>query len=301
MTDVKYIASDLADAFTIDVEDWFHILEVADTPQFADWDAMPSRVESNFHKLIDLLASHEVKATCFTLGWIARRFPAMLRRAAEQGHEMASHGFGHQVLHVLTREQMREDIRSAKAAIEDAIGVQVRGYRAPGFSVTHRTPWVFEEIADAGYLFDSSIFPGKHGHGGLPDAPCHPFVITTQHGNLIEFPMSVVKTPVGPFCFFGGGYLRLFPYLMINTMAKRVRRSGRGIIWYIHPREIDPKHPRLQMPLGRQFRSYVNLRGTPKKLSRILGSSSRFCTLGEIAERLMTVEVLKESIVTAKG
>jgi polysaccharide deacetylase family protein (PEP-CTERM system associated) len=292
MADVKNIAPDMPDAFTIDVEDWFHILEVSGTPQFAEWDAMPSRLESNFQKLLDLLASHEVKATCFTLGWVARRFPAMLRRAAEQGHEMASHGFGHQVLHVLTREQMREDIRSAKAAIEDATGVLVRGYRAPGFSVTHRTPWVFDEIADAGYSFDSSVFPARHGHGGIPEAPCHPFVISTRHGNLIEFPMSIVKTPLGPFCFFGGGYLRLFPYRLIDTMARRVRRRGRGVIWYIHPREIDPEHPRLQMPSRRQFRSYVNLRGTSEKLRSVLGSSPQFCTLGEIAERLIATEVL---------
>lgn len=273
------------DAFTIDVEDWFHILEVFGAPNFSEWDGLPTRLESNFEALLDLLASHGVKGTCFTLGWVARRFPAVVRRAAEQGHEIASHGYGHEVLHNLTPQRFFEDLRAAKSAIEDATGLPVKGYRAPGFSVSKRTPWAFDKIVEAGHTFDSSVFPGVHGHGGISDAPCHPFMIPTRHGDLIEFPVSVVKTPLGPICFFGGGYLRFFPYFLVRRMARQVRKSGRGVVWYIHPREIDPNHPRVRMPMGRQFRSYVNLRGTPRKIERVL-ESSQFCPLGELAAQL---------------
>lgn len=275
----------MPDAFTIDVEDWFHILETSATPHFSKWDALPSRVETNFLALLDLLAESTVKATCFTLGWVARRFPAALREAARQGHEVASHGFGHQVVQSLTRQQFREDIRAAKAAIEDATGIAVRGYRAPGFSITPKTPWAFDEIAEAGYRFDSSVFPGKHGHGGMPEAPKHPFIISTNHGDLVEFPITVAGTPFGPFCFFGGGYLRLTPWPIVKAMANRVRNEQRGVIWYIHPREIDPSHPRLQMSLARRFRSYFNLRGTSSKLVSVL-QSSRFMPLGDLASYL---------------
>ncbi len=138
------------DVFTIDVEDWFHILEVTGTPDFAIWDSLPARVESNFRALLDLLTASNVRATCFALGWVARRFPKLLREAADLGHDVASHGFGHQIVGDLSRTQFRDDIRAAKAAIEDATGRPVFGYRAPGFSITRDTPWAFDEIIEAG-------------------------------------------------------------------------------------------------------------------------------------------------------
>jgi polysaccharide deacetylase family protein (PEP-CTERM system associated) len=278
------------DIFTVDVEDWFHILEVTGTPDLAGWDSLPSRVERNFRVLLDLFAEVDVKATCFALGWVAKRFPGLLREAAERGHDIASHGFGHQIVRSLSQAQFREDICTAKATIEDATGRPVRGYRAPGFSITRDTPWAFDEIIQAGYIFDSSVFSAPHGHGGMPGAPRHPYVVRSATGSLIEFPVSIADTPFGPQCFFGGGYLRLVPLWLIQAMAKRVRNDGRGVIWYIHPREIDPDHPRLKMSLKRRFRSYVNLRGTAGKLKAILRTGN-FVTCSELALRLSKAEL----------
>lgn len=208
-----------------------------------------------------------------------------MREAADRGHEVASHGFAHQVVHGLSPAQFRDDISRAKVALEDATGRSVRGYRAPGFSITRDTPWAFDEIIAAGYSFDSSVFPAPHGHGGMPDVSRHPWVVRSAAGPLVEFPISVAGTPLGPQCFFGGGYLRLFPLRLVMKMAEQVRNDGRSVIWYIHPREIDPDHPRLRMPLQRRFRSYVNLRGTRAKLKAILASGN-FATMGELADRI---------------
>jgi polysaccharide deacetylase family protein (PEP-CTERM system associated) len=270
------------DVFTIDVEDWFHILEVNGAPDLAAWGSLESRVERNLEVLLELARTYDIKATCFALGWVADRFPKLLRQAADAGHEIASHGYSHQVVSALTPTEFRRDIRNAKKAIEDATGRPVRGYRAPGFSITRNTPWALDEVAEAGHIFDSSIFPAPHGHGGIPDATRHPYVHRTASGNLIEFPISVADTPFGPQCFFGGGYLRLSPIWLIQAMANRVRAEGRGVVWYIHPREIDPDHPQLSMPLQRRFKSYVNLRSTARKLRTILAGAN-FATLGELA------------------
>lgn len=269
------------DVFTIDVEDWFHILEVEGANNSTDWDKLPSRVEANFSALLEMLAKNNVRATCFVLGWIATRFPKLLRDAADLGHDIGSHGFAHQIVHSLSPSEFRDDIRSAKAAIEDAIGRPVRGFRAPGFSITRGTQWAFEEIVEAGYVFDSSVFPARHGHGGIPDAPRQPYVIKTAAGPLLEFPISVVDTIIGPRCFFGGGYLRLAPLWLSKAMASRVRSHGTGVIWYIHPREIDPDHPRLRMPFRRRFKSYVNLKPTREKIESILQTGT-FRTFSEI-------------------
>jgi len=278
-----------SDVFTIDVEDWFHIMEVEGTPDLRAWDTLPSRLEKNLLTLLDMLDAQQVKSTCFCLGWVARQFPHLLREAAERGHEIASHGFGHQLVHGLTAEKFREDIRTAKCAIEDATGQAVLGYRAPGFSITPKTPWAFDEILEAGYLYDSSVFPAPHGHGGFRDASKHPYLIQTAFGQLIEFPVSVANTPLGPQCFFGGGYLRLVPMWLILAMVRKVRSEGRGVVWYIHPREIDPHHPRLRMSRKRQFKSYVNLHGTADKLKKILQSGS-FMTFREAVSRLPKME-----------
>jgi polysaccharide deacetylase family protein (PEP-CTERM system associated) len=278
------------DVFTIDVEDWFHIMEVTGTPDLPAWDALPARLEPNFRALLDLLAANDVKATCFVLGWVARRFPRLLREAAELGHDIASHGYGHQIVGRLSRSQFREDIRTAKAEIEDAVGMSVRGYRAPGFSITRDTPWAFDEIIEAGYSFDSSVFPALHGHGGIPEAPRHPCVIHSAAGRLIEFPISVTDTPLGAQCCFGGGYLRLIPLWLVLSLAERVRKDGRGVVWYIHPREIDPTHPRLQMSVKRRFKSYVNLRSTARKLETIL-QSAKFVTFSDLTSRLTDAEL----------
>jgi polysaccharide deacetylase family protein (PEP-CTERM system associated) len=271
----------VANVLTVDVEDWFHILELEATPSPARWEALESRVEVNFRRLLDLFGASGTRVTCFFLGWVGERFPHLVRLAAEQGHEIACHGYGHQLVYTQSRDEFRADIRKAKGILEDIACVPVRGYRAPGFSVTAATPWAFEEIARAGFAYDSSVFPARRGHGGMQGAQLGTHDIRTPCGTLTEFPATVVDFRLFRMCFFGGGYLRLFPYPLIREMSRAVNRSGRTVIYYIHPREIDPTHPRLPMPPVRAFKSYVNLDSTARKLERIARERplARLCDL----------------------
>jgi polysaccharide deacetylase family protein (PEP-CTERM system associated) len=259
----------LESIFSVDVEDWFHILDVPATPPPAAWDGLPSRVEANFRRLLDLLEESGVRATCFFLGYVAARFPALVREAARRGHEVASHGHEHQLVHRQTRAEFLADVTRAKHVLEDILGAPVDGYRSPGFSLTEETGWFFEALIEAGYRYDSSVFPAAHGHGGLRAARTAPHWRHYPSGRLGEFPISVAEALGRRMCFFGGGYLRLFPYPAIRRMARRVEREGRPVVFYIHPREIDPAHPRLPMGPARRFKSYVGLSTTEPKLRRI--------------------------------
>ena len=252
--------------FSVDVEDWFHILDVNSAPNIAEWSRIPSRVERNFGRLLDLFAEDGKSVTCFFLGWIADRYPHLVRSAMRAGHEIASHGYAHQLVYTMRPEAFQQDIYRAKALLEDISGRRVLGYRAPGFSVTTATPWFFDELAAAGYRYDASVFPAKRNHGGLPGAPLTPFRV----GSLLEFPISVQPICSVPVCFFGGGYLRLFPYQVIQRMAHAVLHAGAPVNFYIHPREIDPDQPRLKLNFARRFKTYVNISSTETKLHQVL-------------------------------
>jgi polysaccharide deacetylase family protein (PEP-CTERM system associated) len=256
--------------FTVDVEDWFHILDVPSTPAFHEWDELPSRLEGNFLRLLDMLEKAGSTSTCFFLGWAARRFPHLVREAARRGHEVASHGYAHRLVYQMTPEEFYRDALKARLTIEDAAGAAVLGYRAAGFSLTSRTPWFHEKLAEAGYFYDSSVFPAPRNHGGLVEASLEPTRVPTAAGEIAEFPVTVVRLLGTRLCLFGGGYLRLAPLSLIERMTRKVLGEGRPVIFYLHPREIDPEHPRLPMPLGRKLRSYLNLRGTPRKLAALL-------------------------------
>jgi polysaccharide deacetylase family protein (PEP-CTERM system associated) len=256
--------------FTVDVEDWFHILDVAGTPALEDWDRLPSRVEANFRRLLDLFDGAGVKITCFFLGWVAARFPALVREAGNRGHEVASHGCGHRLAYAQSPREFYADVHRARLLLEDLLGQPVKGYRGPGFSVTKDTPWFFEELVKAGYEYDSSVFPAARGHGGLKLDRYAPYKMETPSGPLVEFPITVTEIWGRPRCFFGGGYLRLFPYPLVRLMTRRVLKEGRPVIFYAHPREIDPHHPRLPMNLQRRFKSYVGLGSMEGKIRRVL-------------------------------
>lgn len=259
-----------ATIFSVDVEDWFHILELSATPDVAQWELLPSHVVKNFGKLLDLFSRYQVNVTCFFLGWVAQRFPEIVRDAAARGHEIACHGYSHMLCSEMTRQAFFQDISRAKAVIEDVVGSPIQGYRAPGFSVTAATPWFFDQVAQAGFTYDSSVFPMRRAHGGLRNSCYTPYVVNTAHGALIEFPISVTDVSGIPLYFFGGGYLRLFPYGLIRRMSRRVIAEGRPVIFYVHPREIEPNHPRMQMNPIRRFKSYVGLRTMESKLRRLL-------------------------------
>lgn len=255
--------------FSVDVEDWFHILDVPGAPPISEWASLPSRVEVNFTRLLDLFDEKSVKVTCFFLGWVGESFPHLVREAVSRGHEVASHGYGHRLVFELTREEFAADVRRARILLEDVAGAPVKGYRAPGFSTTEETPWFFDVLAEAGYEYDSSVFPAPRGHGGLRGGRREPHRLGTDN-KLMEVPITVADLMGKPMCFFGGGYLRLFPYWLIRRMSKQVLAEGRPVVFYVHPREIDPPHPRLPMSRRRRFKSYVNLETTESKIRHIL-------------------------------
>lgn len=259
-----------ASVISVDVEDWFHILDVPGGPPLAEWDRLPSHVEKNFLRLLDLFTRHQATATCFFLGWIAERFPHLVKEAAARGHEIASHGYAHRLVYEMSRREFREDGVRSRKILEDITGAEVQGYRSAGFSATEKTPWFFDTLAEAGYRYDSSVFPAARGHGGMESAPRQPHWTGADGTGIFEFPITVAECLGRPMCFFGGGYLRLFPYWLIRRMAHRVLAEGRPVLFYIHPREVDPSHPRLAMSAPRRFKSYINLDSTERKLDRIL-------------------------------
>jgi polysaccharide deacetylase family protein (PEP-CTERM system associated) len=256
--------------FSVDVEDWFHILDVPGAPAMSEWADLPSHVEKGMMRLLDIFSENRVKVTCFFLGWIAERHPRLVAEADSRGHEIASHGYCHKLVYEMTSDEFLQDALRAKGLLEDMTGRPILGYRSAGFSTTEKTPWFFDRLTEAGYRYDSSVFPAQRGHGGMPSASLAPYAATGQPSSLVEFPISVVKIFGRPTCFFGGGYLRLFPYGIIRRMAHKVLTDNRPVIFYIHPREVDPDHPRLEMPFWRRFKSYVNLQTAEPKLIRIL-------------------------------
>jgi polysaccharide deacetylase family protein (PEP-CTERM system associated) len=256
--------------FSIDVEDWFNLSGTGFEPPPAEWDRLESRVERNFHVLLELLRQGGGTATCFFVGYFAKRFPHLVREAIAAGHEIASHSYFHRLVYELSPAEFYEDALRSRILLEDISGSRVRGFRAPAFSVTERTPWFFDKLVEAGYQYDTSVFPASHQTGGLLSDKLGPHSVQTSAGTLAEFPITAVRVLGRPMCFFGGGYLRLFPYHLIRTMGRQALSEGRPIVFYVHPREIDPDQPRLPLSRRRKFTCYVNLRSTRPKIRQIL-------------------------------
>lgn len=269
---------------TIDVEDWYHILDMPASPDISKWDRMPSRVERNFNRLLEILDQKNIKATCFFLGWIAERYPQLVKQAHAAGHEIAAHGFSHELVYEMTQQEFFDDVVRAKNIIENITGDKVKGYRASGFSVTEKTPWFFETLMRAGYAYDSSVFPAARGHGGLKTANPAPYRAENDSSGLIELPISVIEIFKQRLCLFGGGYFRLFPLSAIKWAANRVLSENRPVMFYIHPREIDPDQPRLPMNRYRSFKTYINLKSTETKLLKILDTFD-WMTVSEYIEQ----------------
>ena len=256
----------LFSCLTIDVEDWFHILDSPVVPGIKHWPSLESRIERNLNKLLDVLGNLSVKVTFFWLGWLAERHKDLVRMCRDAGHEIASHGYAHILAYEVGPNVFREDITKAKDLLENIISDQIRGFRVPGFSITEKAPWAFEVIREAGYQYDSSVFPAVHGHGGMASSPLRPYFIETRNGHLLEIPMSIVEIFGHRTSLFGGGYLRLANKLMIKWGIGKLQSAGRPLVVYIHPREIDPAQPHLPLGLFRQFKCYVNLNSTLPKL-----------------------------------
>lgn len=262
-------AGDTVNALTIDVEDYFQVSAFAPFIDRDTWDAIPCRAEANVERILAMLAEHGAKATFFTLGWIAERDPGIVRAIVDGGHELASHGYGHQRASDLSRAEFTDDIVKAKRLLEDIGGVAVRGYRAPSFSINQDNLWALDCIREAGYRYSSSIYPVKHDHYGMPDAPRFAYASLPE---LVEVPVTTVEMfnrnwPAG-----GGGYFRLLPYALSRWLLQRVNRvDGEPCMFYFHPWEIDPSQPRVDgIDAKTRFRHYVNLDRMQDRLGRLL-------------------------------
>ncbi|NBC88337.1 MAG: DUF3473 domain-containing protein [Alphaproteobacteria bacterium] len=260
-----------ANGLSVDVEEWFQVGAFERAIDCADWPAMASRVEGNVDFLLDLFAEAGVSATFFTLGWVAERHPALMRRIADAGHELASHGYDHARVFTLSRRAFAEDIARARRSIEDASGEKVTGYRAPSFSIDARNPWAFEELARAGYAYSSSVAPVAHDHYGWPEAPR--FAFRPVAGSpLVELPVTTALMGGRRVAAGGGGFFRVLPYGFSRWAIRQVNmREARPAVFYFHPWEIDPGQPRVaNAPLRSRLRHYTGLSAMAGKLRRLL-------------------------------
>jgi polysaccharide deacetylase family protein (PEP-CTERM system associated) len=262
-------AHPIVNALTVDVEDYFQVSAFAPHIARSEWDARECRVERNIERILALLADANATATFFTLGWIAERYPDLVRRIAGAGHEIASHGHWHARASEQSRDDFLADIRLAKAIIEDIAGREVRGYRAPSFSIGTANEWAFEVIAEAGYRYSSSIYPIRHDHYGAPDAPR--FAHEVQPG-LLELPIATTRLLNRNWPAGGGGYFRLLPYALSRWSISRINaRDRQPVMFYFHPWELDPGQPRIAgTGVKTRFRHYVNLRRMAPRLTHLL-------------------------------
>jgi len=265
---------------TVDVEDWYHILEVDGGYTRSDWSGLESRVERNTDRLLQLFAGAGARATFFVVGWVAERHPELMRRITDAGHELGSHSYWHEVVGRHTRVSLEADLAHSKRLLEDLGGSPVRGFRAPGGSITPDTAWAFEAIAAAGYSYDSSTWPSVSSHGGFSLPSSGPQRLVTDAGELVEIPASSVVVAGTQVPYAGGGWLRLFPLSFFFWAARRDQAAGLPVNLYLHPREIDVDQPRMDLPALRRFKYYVGLASTERKLQRIL-ESFRFVSAGE--------------------
>lgn len=257
---------------TVDVEDYFHVTALSRVINRGDWDTLEYRAESSTRRLLALFASKEVKATFFVLGWVAKRSPALVREIQAAGHEVACHGMNHQLIYTQTPEEFRKETRDSKALLEDITGAPVIGYRAATYSITLRSMWALDVILEAGFKYDSSIFPIRHDLYGIPDAPTSPTKLDTPKGaTIVEFPISTAQFLSMRIPVAGGGYFRIFPYWVTSTGLGRINSVQHlPFVFYLHPWEIDPDQPKVKVGKMPTFRHYTNLSRTEQRLTRLL-------------------------------
>ncbi len=295
---------------TIDIEDYFQVHAFSNVIRYEDWDKFECRIERNTERVLEILnevktehselsTQNSTKGTFFVLGWIAERYPDLVRRIHKEGHEIACHGYAHKLIYNQSKEEFRKDVKKAKATLEDIIGDEVIGYRAPSYSIIDKSKWAFEVLVEEGFKYDSSIFPIHHDYYGIPNAPRFPFVISlnktqnvefsvlnyelitfqnskfiTQNSKfIIEFPLSTLKILGQNLPISGGGYFRLFPYALVRKGLKSINgKEGKPFIFYLHPWEIDSDQPRINhLSFKSRFRHYVNLTKTEGKFKRLIG------------------------------
>lgn len=267
----------MVNALTIDVEDYFQVNAFARHIRREDWDSYPLRVGDNTQRILAMLDEFAVKATFFVLGWVAERLPTLVREIHVRGHEIACHGYCHELVYCIGPDRFRQDIRKSKGILEDICGELVRGYRAPSYSITKQSLWALDILIEEGFGYDSSIFPVYHDTYGIPDAPRFPYHIKRESGSIMEFPLTTYPVRFGKkeyrLPIAGGGYLRLFPACILKEAIHSINsREGQPAVFYFHPWEIDPQQPRIKAGLKSRFRHYLNLSTTERKIREIIGS-----------------------------
>lgn len=283
----------MINALTIDVEDYFQVTAFEGQVRRVDWEGYPSRVVDNTLRILDLLDEFRIRATFFVLGWVAERAPALVKEIGHRGHEIASHGYGHELVYKIGPNLFRADVRRSKAILEDLIGKEILGYRAPSYSITDKSMWALDVLIENGFKFDSSIFPVIHDTYGVPDAPRFPHMITRASGEIHEFPLTTLPIRIGWELYrlpiAGGGYLRLFPAELLRRGIKKINvKEKQPAVLYFHPWEIDPDQPRIKAGMKSRFRHYLNLHKTEEKL-RYLFSSLNFGSMTEVIDSCKVV------------
>jgi polysaccharide deacetylase family protein (PEP-CTERM system associated) len=278
----------MINALTIDVEDYFQVTAFEGVVDRQDWAVYPSRVENNTRRVLDLLDEYPIKATFFVLGWVAERFPDIVLDIAKRGHEVACHGYGHELVYNLGPEAFRADVQKSKAILEHLTGVPLLGYRAPSYSITEKSLWALDILIEEGFVYDSSIFPIIHDNYGIPGGERFSHTLTRPAGSILEFPLTTlnlnlpgrkIALPIA-----GGGYLRLLPAGVIQWGMRRINQiEQQPTVLYFHPWEIDPDQPRIKASLKSRFRHYVNLDTTEDKL-RTLFKGLEFGTMSRVLE-----------------
>ncbi|WP_199453869.1 XrtA system polysaccharide deacetylase [Marinobacter sp. bablab_jr008] len=288
-------SSQFHNALTIDVEDYFQVAALAEAVQRRDWHSMEYRVEANTNRLLELLDRANTRATFFTLGWVAEKSPQLVRDIQKAGHEVASHGYSHQLIYNQTPDVFREETRRSKRILEDITGERIEGYRAASYSITNQSRWALDILAEEGFVWDSSIFPVHHDRYGIPGTQRWPHRLTTDKGyELAEFPLSTLKLPGYTLPIAGGGYFRLFPYWFSRWGFGSINRQGQPFVFYLHPWEIDPGQPRLDVKWFSRFRHYNNLDVCEQRLTKLLDHFN-FTTMSEVLRSQGVLDSATES------
>lgn len=278
--------SNIKNVLTIDVEDYFHVAALAKSIKPEDWDTISPRVTRNSYQLLDLFDEKNVKATHFVLGWVAERFPELIREIESRGHEVASHGYSHQLVYTQSPALFEQEARDSKNLLEDIIGKPVKGYRAASYSITRKSLWALDILAEQGFKYDSSIFPIAHDRYGIKGSPEFPHVLETPNkSTLVEYPLSTFRILGQSIPVAGGGYFRIYPYWLSRFFYRKINHQAAPFVFYLHPWEIDPAQPRVKASMLSEFRHYNNLDKGYQRLSRLL-TDFEFTTMHEKLDEL---------------
>ena len=281
-------ASDnIVNAITVDVEDYYQVSAFAKQVKKEAWEDFESRVERNTHRILEIFGNNSIKGTFFVLGWVAERNPKLIKEIADLGHEVACHGYSHELVYNQTPEQFLEETGRSKKILEDIVGEKVRGYRAASYSITSKSLWALDILCELGFIYDSSIFPIMHDRYGIPGAQTVPHLLETEKGSrIIEYPLSTVGISKRRFPVSGGGYFRLFPYWLSKAGLSRVNKHDRvPFIFYMHPWEIDEGQPRIKSSKLSEFRHYNNIDKFETRLHKLIGDF-KFSTVTDVLKQL---------------